>query len=352
MGLKQVVEPCRVHLATGLHWLVQALLMELWLVQSVLEMLLAERLYLGSVHRATLGIVMGLKAVLTAMSEGTADHVALLDHLRLVLVQPSVPLHREIEVLGSARVRVAQVVRCVVVTGKGRVVTALYRDNLRLWIIGHLDVKYKGDLACNLRGLAQNHQAIALEGAALDAEALARVHLPEEADLPVLLREHPHAEQIAARNERLIEVMARPPGSLSTCILSNGGINGARVSTLVDPEVHSTGLLMVSVCHDLACLCRAEHSSVNRRLDELLLPARDGDPSPVERVRLGHVARMGTTSWPWEWTTGELQSLVSIVEALAKLNLPLSQLRARVREVVVTKCLVLLCFAEEHCAEI
>mmetsp|Transcript_19362 Transcript_19362/g.28938 ORF Transcript_19362/g.28938 Transcript_19362/m.28938 type:complete len:300 (+) Transcript_19362:636-1535(+) len=299
MGLKQVVEPCRVHLATGLHWLVQALLMELWLVQSVLEMLLAERLYLGSVHRATLGIVMGLKAVLTAMSEGTADHVALLDHLRLVLVQPSVPLHREIEVLGSARVRVAQVVRCVVVTGKGRVVTALYRDNLRLWIIGDLDVKYKGDLACNLRGLAQNHQAIALEGAALDAEALARVHLPEEADLPVLLREHPHAEQIAARNERLIEVMARPPGALGACVFGDGGVDGALVSELADPEVHATGLLVVSVGQDLFGFRSPKHPRLDSLLDEGSLTARDGNPTPSERIRLGHIIGVRASSRPW-----------------------------------------------------
>ena len=47
MGLQQVVEPCRVHLSAGLHWLVQALLVELGFVQPVLEVLLAKPLDLG-----------------------------------------------------------------------------------------------------------------------------------------------------------------------------------------------------------------------------------------------------------------------------------------------------------------
>jgi len=47
MGLQQVVESCRVHLATGLHRLVQALLVELGFVQPVLEVFLAKRLDLS-----------------------------------------------------------------------------------------------------------------------------------------------------------------------------------------------------------------------------------------------------------------------------------------------------------------
>jgi len=352
VGLKQVVEPRGVRLAAGLHRLVQALLVELGLVQPILEVLFAERLDLGSVHGAARLVVVRLEAVFTAMSKGTADHVALLQHLRLVLFQPRVPLHRKVQVLGSARVWVAQVVRHVVVTCKSREVAALHGDDLRLGIVGHLDIEHEGDLASDLGGLAQEHEAVALECAAFYAEALAGVHLPEEADLPVLLRKHPDAEQVAARHEGFIEVVARPPGTLGAGVLGHGGIDSAGVAALVDPEVHAARLLVVGVCHDLARLCCPQHATFYRLLDELFLAARKSDPPSVERVRLGHVARSGAASRPWEWAAGELQGLVSVVETLAQLDLPLGQLRARVREVVVAQGPVPLRFVEEHLAQV
>merc|ERR1719422_806692 len=100
-----------------------------------------------------------------------------------------------------------------------RVIAALHGDGLGLWVVGDLDVEDEGELAANLGGLPQDHEAVALEGPALDAEAAARVHLPEEANLAVLLGQHPDAQEVAARDKGLVEIVAGAPGALGTRVL-------------------------------------------------------------------------------------------------------------------------------------
>mmetsp|Transcript_16217 Transcript_16217/g.44065 ORF Transcript_16217/g.44065 Transcript_16217/m.44065 type:complete len:229 (+) Transcript_16217:538-1224(+) len=228
-------------------------------MQTVLEAV-SILLDLLAVQGAAFVISAHLEALLADVGKDRADLLSLVEHGRLVGVEPSVPRLRVVKVLGSARIRIAQVVRDIVLASQCRVVAALDGDGLRAWVAVHLHVEHKGDLSGNLRGLAQEHVWADRVGAALDAEALARLHLPEEADLPVLLGEHPDAEQVAAGHEGLVEVVAGPPGALGARVLGDGGVDGALVSELVDPEVHAAGLHVIRVRHDLVGLGLAEHA--------------------------------------------------------------------------------------------
>ena len=59
-----------------------------------------------------------------------------------------------------------------------------------------------------------------LRGAVLNVEELDGIHSPEETDLPVLLGECPHAEQVAGV-WRLVEVVVGPPGALGPRVLGH-----------------------------------------------------------------------------------------------------------------------------------
>mmetsp|Transcript_64251 Transcript_64251/g.193928 ORF Transcript_64251/g.193928 Transcript_64251/m.193928 type:complete len:340 (+) Transcript_64251:236-1255(+) len=328
------MKPSGVDLAPSLHGLVQAVVVEVGRVQSVLEVFLAQRLNMGSGQSATLGVVVRLETLVAALREGGPNDGALFQHLLLVLVQPGVPLDRVVQVLGFARVGITQAVGDIIQAGQGGVVAALEGDGLGLWVVGHLDVEDKGNLARNLGGLAHDHQAIALERAALDAEAAARLHLPEEADLTVLLRQDPDAEQVAAGHEGLVEVVPGLPGALGAGKLGDGGVDGAHVTELVDPQVHAAGLVVVCVRNNLVGLSSAEHAGFDGLFDERSLAAGDGDPTAMEGVGLGHIAWLREASGPRQRAAGKLERLVAVVEALAHGHLLLGQLRAGLLEIV------------------
>mmetsp|Transcript_64252 Transcript_64252/g.193931 ORF Transcript_64252/g.193931 Transcript_64252/m.193931 type:complete len:345 (+) Transcript_64252:219-1253(+) len=333
MALEEVVEAAFELFAANLHWLVQAVLMELGLVHAILEVVTI-LLHMLGVERAAQLVIAGLEAFLTDLGECLGNLFTLVQHGTLVGVEPTVPLRGSIQISGSALVRFPKVVRRVVLASQGRVVAALERNRLRAGVVGHLDVEDKGNLARNLGGLAHDHQAIALERAALDAEAAARLHLPEEADLTVLLRQDPDAEQVAAGHEGLVEVVPGLPGALGAGKLGDGGVDGAHVTELVDPQVHAAGLVVVCVRNNLVGLSSAEHAGFDGLFDERSLAAGDGDPTAMEGVGLGHIAWLREASGPRQRAAGKLERLVAVVEALAHGHLLLGQLRAGLLEIV------------------
>mmetsp|Transcript_107279 Transcript_107279/g.335592 ORF Transcript_107279/g.335592 Transcript_107279/m.335592 type:complete len:300 (-) Transcript_107279:655-1554(-) len=267
-------------------------------------------------------------------AEGRGHNVPLAEHLLLVLLQPPVSLLGVIQVLGKRWVGLAKVGRCVVPASQRGVVAALERDRIGLGVVGHFDVEDERDLASDLRGLAHECVRANGEGTALNAEAAARLHLPEEADLTVLLRQDPDAEQVAAGHEGLVEVVPGLPGALGAGKLGDGGVDGAHVTELVDPQVHAAGLVVVGVRDNLLGLGSAKHSGFDGLLDERNLAAGDGDPTAVKGVGLGHVAWLREASGPRQRAAGELERLVAVVEALAHGHLLLGQLRAGLLEIV------------------
>mmetsp|Transcript_80022 Transcript_80022/g.259226 ORF Transcript_80022/g.259226 Transcript_80022/m.259226 type:complete len:310 (-) Transcript_80022:673-1602(-) len=273
-------------------------------------------------------------------AEGRGHNVPLAEHLLLVLLQPPVSLLGVIQVLGKRWVGLAKVGRCVVPASQRGVVAALERDRIGLGVVGHFDVEDERDLASDLRGLAHECVRANGEGTALNAEAAARLHLPEEADLTVLLRQDPDAEQVAAGHEGLVEVVPGLPGALGAGKLGDGGVDGAHVTELVDPQVHAAGLVVVGVRDNLLGLGSAKHSGFDGLLDERNLAAGDGDPTAMEGVGLGHIAWLREASGPRQRAAGKLERLVAVVEALAHRNLLLGQLWARILEVVETECTI------------
>merc|ERR1711876_30512 len=211
MRFQKIVEARIVCLASCLHRL----------VKTVFEMLLTQGLHMSGIQRTTYGIVMSFEAVITNVRKSCIHDAPLFFHFCLVLVHPGVSLDREIQILGCAWVRPAQIVWGVVMACEGCEIAALQWDNLRFGVIGHFDIEDKRKFAAYFGCLPHDHQTISFESATLDAEAPSRIHLPEETNLPVLLRQHPDSEQIAARHQRLVEVMARLPGALGTSILGN-----------------------------------------------------------------------------------------------------------------------------------
>merc|ERR1712045_365287 len=109
--LEQVVEASFISFAIcTYHGFVQALLVELRLVQTVFEVLTAHGLNMGRTQGATFFVVMDLKTVIADMGKCSVHHPPLLLHLVFVLVHPSIPLRWEIHIFGGARIRLAQVV--------------------------------------------------------------------------------------------------------------------------------------------------------------------------------------------------------------------------------------------------
>jgi len=143
-----------------------------------------------------------------ALLESVGHNIALVLHLRFVLIQPSVALLRVVEIFGCAWVWLAKVRADIVAPCECCVVTALNWDRLGTRIIVHLHVENEGDLPIYFCGLSQEGVWSGREGTTLDAEALPRLHLPEETNLAVLFRQHPHAQQIASRDQGFIEVVA------------------------------------------------------------------------------------------------------------------------------------------------
>mmetsp|Transcript_4127 Transcript_4127/g.12873 ORF Transcript_4127/g.12873 Transcript_4127/m.12873 type:complete len:453 (+) Transcript_4127:219-1577(+) len=351
MALEEVVEAAFELFAANLHWLVQAVLMELGLVHAILEVVTI-LLHMLGVERAAQLVIAGLEAFLTDLGECLGNLFTLVQHGTLVGVEPTVPLRGSIQISGSALVRFPKVVRRVVLASQGRVVAALERNRLRAGVVGHLDVENVGYLASDLGGLAQEHVRTTREGAALNAEATARLHLPEEADLAVLLRQDPDAEQVSAGHEGLVEVVPGLPGALGAGKLGDGGVDSAHLSVLVDPQVHAAGLVVVGVRDNLLGLGSAKHSGFDGLLDERNLAAGDGDPTAVKGVGLGHVAWLREAGRPRQRAAGQLERLVAVVEALAQLDLLLGQLWARLGEVLEAQRLVVLCLADKRLAEL
>jgi len=275
------------------------------------------------------------------LAEGGSHQSTLPNHLFLVLVQPGIPFLGVVQILGNARVRFAEVGADIVPTSQSCEIAALHRDGCRLGVVGHLDIEDERNLTRDLGGLPHEGVWTGGEGTALNSEALARVHLPEEANFAVFLREDPDTKKVATRDQWLVEVMARLPSALGTSVLGNGGIDCALVPELIDAQIHATCLLVVSVRLDLVRLGSSQHASLDGLFDEGSLPTRDRDPSPVQGIGFGNIARLRATCGPREGTTWQLERLVTIIEALAKCNLLLRELWARVHEVVVTKGAIL-----------
>jgi len=84
-----------------------AILVELWLVQTVLKMLLAQSLDMRSIQSTTDSVVMSFKATVAHMRKGCIHDPPLLLHFCLVLVHPCVSLEREIQVLSRTQVRLS-----------------------------------------------------------------------------------------------------------------------------------------------------------------------------------------------------------------------------------------------------
>merc|ERR1719158_255620 len=266
----------------------------------------------------------------------------LANHLLLVLVEPRVSLVWVIQVFGRAWVRLAQVGADIVTACQGCVVTALHWDRLRLRVIRHLYVENKRDCAIDLCCLAQEGVGADWEGAALITETPAGLHLPEEANLAILFRKHPDTEKVSTRDKRFIEVMAGSPSALGSCILGHRGINSALVTELVDAQEHTARLFMVGICGDLVCFGGAQHSGLDGFLDECSLTTRNSDPSTVQRIGLGHITRLRQASRPRQRAARQLEGLVTVIKSLTHCHLPLGELRARIMEIIVTKCAVIV----------
>mmetsp|Transcript_70857 Transcript_70857/g.136674 ORF Transcript_70857/g.136674 Transcript_70857/m.136674 type:complete len:527 (+) Transcript_70857:134-1714(+) len=265
-------------------------------------------------------------------------------HLILVLVQPSIPFLWVVKIFGSAWIWFPKIRADIVAPCQSCVVSALQGNRGRFWVIRHFDIKDERNLASHFGGLTQESECASLESAALQTETLARIHLPEKSNLPILLRKHPNSEQIATRHERLIEIVARSPCALCSRILRHGSIHCACISKLIDAQIHASSLLMVSVGLYLVRLSCAKHTCFDRLFDEGRLPTCNCDPTPMQGVSLWYIARLRSAGRPWQWATRKCLGLVAIVKSLALGSLRWCQLWVWIAEIVVAQGAVCFCF--------
>ena len=144
-----------------------------------------------------------------------------------VLVQPCTPLLGVVQIL-PVRVRFAEVGVDIALASKRCEIAALLRDGCRLRVAGHLVAEDESNLARDLGGLPHEGVWSHVEGTALDMEAFARVHLPSEAYLAVLLKENSDAKKVGP-GPSVAKVVASSPRTLGTNVFGYGGINCALV---------------------------------------------------------------------------------------------------------------------------